>query len=136
LSGATMEKENMDVPGKILLVDDNEDLCRNLADILELKKYEVTVVYDGTQAIEAIKKGDFDVVLMDVKMPGISGIEALKIIKQINPDLNIIFITAFADDIFYKQGLKNGDVEVIQKPMDIDKFLDRIDTIVTKKKMR
>ncbi|MBU4252935.1 MAG: response regulator [Candidatus Omnitrophica bacterium] len=126
----------MHVRGKILLVDDNEDLCRNLADILKLKKYEVTVVYDGTRAIEAIKKRGFDVVLMDVKMPGISGIETLKIIKQINPDLSVIFITAFADDIFYKQGLKDGDVEVVQKPMDIDKFLDRINTIVTKKRIR
>ncbi len=125
----------MHVPGKILLVDDNADLCRNLADILKLKKHAVTVVYDGAQAIEAIKKRGFDLVLMDVKMPGISGIETLKIIKQIKPDLNIIFITAFADDIFYKQGLKDGEVEVIQKPMDIDKFLERINSIITKKRI-
>lgn len=108
---------------KILIVDDNKKLCKNLSDILEFKGYEVVMVYDGYQAIEAVKKGKFNVVLMDVRMPGINGVDTLKILKQIAPHMLIIMITAFADDIFYKEGLNSGEFEVIQKPIDINKLL-------------
>ncbi|MCK4520109.1 MAG: response regulator, partial [Candidatus Omnitrophica bacterium] len=73
-------------------------------------------------------------VLMDVKMPGISGIEILKILKQIREDIYVIMITAFADEIFYKQGLSEGDYEVIQKPVDIDKLLMRLKEFSVKRK--
>ncbi len=112
----------MSLKRKILIVDDNIELCTNLLDILELKGYEVTVVYEGVKAIEAIKNCKFNAVLMDVNMPGLSGIETLKILKQIAPQLVIIMITAYADDIFYREGLKSGDYMVIQKPIDIDKL--------------
>ncbi len=120
--------------GKILLVDDNEELCRNLSDILEFKGYEVNTVFDGSQAIENIKNNAYDVVVMDVKMPGLSGIETLKLAKQISPGLKVIMITAFADDFVYKTGFKTDELEIMQKPMDIDKFLARIEEIVSAKK--
>ncbi|MFH1191837.1 MAG: response regulator, partial [Candidatus Omnitrophota bacterium] len=81
---------------KILIVDDNKLLCHNLKDILELKGYQVICVYDGDQAIEAVKNDRFNVALMDVKMPGKNGIDTLKTLKQIAPELTVIFITAFA----------------------------------------
>ena len=118
---------------KILIVDDNELLCENLKDILELKGYEVVSVYDGHQAINAVKENNFKIVLMDIKMPGMSGIDTLKTLKQIAPELTVIFITAFADDIFYKEGLKSGDFEVITKPINIDKFLGRLEEVIKKR---
>ena len=114
---------------KILIVDDNEDLCRNLLDILELKEYDVDIVYNGANAIGAVKNEKFDVVLLDVNMPGLSGIDTLKILKQIEPHLAIIMITAYADDIFYKEGLKSSDYEIIQKPIDIDKLFSLLENI-------
>lgn len=118
---------------KILIVDDNEDLCKNIADILELKGYTVRTVYDGFQAIDAVKDDNFSIVLMDVKMPGLNGIDTLKILKQIAPVTAFIMITAFADDVFYKEGLKSGDFTVIQKPIDIDKVLVMIENVFRKK---
>ncbi len=120
----------MKLKTKILIVDDNKLICKNLKDILEFKGYHVTCVYDGHEAVKAVKEGDFKIALMDIKMPGMSGIDTLKILKQIAPGLTVIFITAFADDIFYKEGLKSGDFEVITKPIDIDKFLRRLEEIV------
>lgn len=114
---------------KILIVDDNEALCKNLSDILEFKGYEAMVVYDGSQAIEAVKNNKFKVILMDIKMPGINGMEALKVLKEIDPHLSVIMITAFADDILYKEELKNIEFEVIQKPIDVDKFLAILENI-------
>lgn len=120
---------------KILLVDDNEELCKNLSDILELKGYEVTTVFDGSQALENIKSNAYDLVVMDVKMPGLNGIETLKLAKQITPGLKVIMITAFADDFVYKIGLESNEMEIMQKPMDIDKFLTRIGEIISTKKI-
>jgi len=117
---------------KILIVDDNKLICKNLKDILEFKGYNVACVYDGHEAVKVVKEGDFKIALMDVKMPGMSGIDTLKSLKQIAPELTVIFITAFADDIFYKEGLKSGDFEVITKPIDIDKFLARLEEVMKK----
>ena len=109
---------------KILIVDDNEELCKNLSDILELKGYDVATAYDGYQALDAVKKDSFNIAIMDIKMPGMSGVDTLKILKQVAPGLTVILITAFADDTFYKEGLKNNiDYEVIQKPIDMDQLL-------------
>lgn len=118
---------------KILIVDDNVELCKNLSDILELKGYKVISAYDGHQAIKAVKKDNFNIVFMDVKMPGMNGIDTLKILRQIAPGLAVILITAFADDIFYKESLKSGDFEIIQKPIDIDKLLVILENIQGKK---
>lgn len=119
---------------KILIVDDNERLCSNLSDILSVKGYEVIVAFNGSQAINLVQEQKINVVLLDVKMPGISGIETLKILKQIRKDIVIIMITAFADEIFYKQGLSEGDYEVIQKPINIDKLLSRLEEFKVKRK--
>ncbi len=62
-----------------------------------------------------------------------SAIDTLKPLKQIAPKLTVIFITAFADNIFYKAGLKSGDSEVITKPIDIDKSLGRLEEAIKKR---
>jgi DNA-binding response OmpR family regulator len=123
----------MGLKAKILIVDDNKLLCNTLKDILEFKGYNVASVYDGHEAVKAVQEDDFKIALMDVKMPGMSGIDTLKSLKQIAPELTIIFVTAFANDIFYKEGLKNGDFEVITKPIDIDKFLVRLEEIIKRR---
>lgn len=114
---------------KILIVDDNKKLGKNLSDILEFKNCRTKVVYDGYEAVEAIKNGKFDIVLLDVKMPGMDGIETLKIIKKIAPKTGVIMITAFADDILYKEELKNVNLRIIEKPIDVDKLLGTIEEI-------
>jgi CheY-like chemotaxis protein len=101
-------------------VDDNERFCNNMVDILELKGYDIKGVYDGFQAIEAVKKQKYDIVLMDIKMPGMSGVETVKMLKGIIPDLNIIMITAFADDVLSKDEIINTNMKIMQKPIDID----------------
>ncbi len=111
------------IKNKILIVDDNEALCQNLSDILELEGYDTIGVYDGYQAIESIKKSKFDVVLLDFKMPGLSGLDTLKLLNQIIPNIVVIMITAFTEDIFYNTGLENTCYKVIQKPIDIDNLL-------------
>lgn len=108
---------------KILIVDDNKELCMNLSDILELKGCKAVIANDGYQAIEAVKDDNFNVVLLDIKMPGMNGVDVLKILRKIVPDLVIVMITAFADDISYKEDLKDMNLKIIEKPINIDKLL-------------
>lgn len=118
---------------KILIVDDNEELCHSLADILELKEYKVACVFDGFKAIETVKKDYFGIIILDIKMPGLSGIETLQFIEKITPKTPVIIITAFADDILYKEGLRNQKICVIRKPIDINLLFQEIENLVTDK---
>ncbi|MEW6087850.1 MAG: response regulator [bacterium] len=114
---------------KVLIVDDNERFCNNIVDILELKGYDISGVYDGYQAVEAVKKQKFDIVLMDIKMPGMNGVDTVKMLRTIDPDINIVMITAFADDSVYKDELKNSNLKIMQKPMDIDKLCTVLESL-------
>ncbi|MFH1287418.1 MAG: response regulator [bacterium] len=119
----------METKLKVLIVDDNERFCDNLGDILDLKGYDILGVHDGYQAIEAVKNQKFDIALLDIKMPGLNGVETVKILKDIAPDISVIMITAFTDDSVYKDELKNIDFKVMQKPMDIDKLCMMLENI-------
>jgi two-component system, NtrC family, response regulator HydG len=114
---------------KVLIVDDNIDLCRNIADILDFKGYEVTCVYDGSQAIDEYLKRSFDMVIMDVKMPGFNGLEVLKVLKQINPQVIVILITAFADDVLFKEDIESSRYTVFRKPIDVDKLINLLERL-------
>lgn len=117
----------------ILIVDDNEKFCQNLCDILEFKGYDAHMAYDGYHAIESINSKNFSIVIMDIKMPGINGLDTLKILKQLTPNTIFIMITAFADDIFYKDKFKNEEIKIVQKPIDMDKLLSLIGDSLKKK---
>ena len=114
---------------KVLVVDDNEKLRKNLLDILRLKGYEGLGAENGYQAIDAVKTHQLDVVLLDIKMPGINGVDTLKILREIVPDIMVIMITAFADDAFYKEKLKNINFKIIQKPIDMNKLCTLLEKI-------
>ncbi len=114
---------------KILVVDDNEKLCKNLLDIFQLRGYDALGVENGYQAIDAVKTHQFDVVLLDIKMPGINGVDTLKILREMVPDIMVIMVTAFADDAFYKEKLKNINFKIIQKPIDMNKLWTLLEKI-------
>ncbi|MCK4532607.1 response regulator [bacterium] len=114
---------------KALVVDDNEKLRKNLLDILQLKGYDALGAENGYQAIDAVKTHQFDVILLDIKMPGMNGVDTLKILREIVPDIMVIMITAFADDAFYKEKLKNINFKIIQKPIDMKKLWTLLEKI-------
>lgn len=112
---------------KILVVDDNEEFCENMKDILEVKDYEVEVVYDGFSAIEIVKQKKFDIILLDIKMPIMNGLETYKKIKKITPDTKVFMITAYAVEDLIKEALKEGAFGVLRKPIDFNKLFDLIE---------
>ncbi len=112
---------------KILVVDDNEDFCRNVNDILELKGYEVVSAYDGFKALELVKQDGFELVLMDIKMPVMDGVETFRKVKEIVPDTPVIMVTAYAVEDLIREALREGAYGSLKKPVDFDKLFRLIE---------
>jgi DNA-binding NtrC family response regulator len=111
---------------KVLVVDDNEEFCRNVTDILELKGYEVVSAYDGFKGLELVKENGFDMVLMDVKMPVMDGVETYRKVKEIAPNTPVIMVTAFAVEDLLREALQQGAYGSLKKPLDFDQLLELI----------
>jgi len=107
---------------KVLVVDDNEDFCRNVSDILKLKGYEVVTVYDGFNALELVKQDGFDIVLMDVKMPVMDGVATFKKMKEVAPHTQVIMVSAYAVEELIREALREGAFGTLRKPLDFDEL--------------
>ena len=111
---------------RILVVDDNEEFCQNVKDILELEGYLVLTAYDGSGAIELVRKEKPDLVLMDVKLPKIDGLTAFKKIREISPHTPVIMMTAYAEEVL-KDALREGAFGVLKKPLELDKLISYLE---------
>jgi len=108
---------------KILIADDDNELRANLSEILTGAGYQTTEASSGKEAIEKISAEDFDIMLLDLMMPGMSGIEALGEIRRISPKIRVIMITAFATVENAVTAIKNGASDYIAKPFRINELL-------------
>ncbi len=86
------------MPYKILIVDDEEPVRNLFKDLLAKEKHDIKLAPSAEEGLEYIEKDDFDIVLLDIKLPGISGVEALKLIKEKNPNQTVIMITGYGYD--------------------------------------
>jgi len=117
-------------PASVLLVDDNRTLCKTMSYILERKGYEVQIAGDGDAAIERVKEQAFDLILMDIKMPDLSGVETYRRIKDIRPDITVLMMTAYAVPDLVQAALREGAIAVIYKPFDMEDLLKKIGQLV------
>src|SRR4030042_1219234 len=117
---------------KILVVDDNEEFCQNLSDILESRGYEVSTANDGFKAIELVKESGFELVLMDVKMPRMDGVETFKRVKDISPQTAVVMVSAFTVENSIREALRDGAFGHIKKPIDFDQLFTIIESAVFK----
>lgn len=105
---------------RILVVDDEVETCNVLKDFLVLKGYEAHVALNGEDAIKMVKEVRPHIVLLDIMMPGMGGIETLKEIKKVDSRVGVVMITAVADEEIAKRTLELGAYDYITKPMDLD----------------
>lgn len=108
---------------RILVIDDERSIRNTLKEILEFEKYQVELAEDGFKALEMIKTTDFDVVLCDIKMPGIDGIEVLQKIEEIKPDTPVIMISGHGNIDTAVESIKKGAFDFIEKPLDLNRLL-------------
>jgi len=107
----------------ILIVDDEPDICWALTMSLGDEDYQVTHVSRGEEAIAAVEKGEVDVAIIDVKLPGKNGLEISGMLKQLAPKLKILMISGYhyEDDQPIQEGLKRGNcLGFISKPFELD----------------
>jgi DNA-binding NtrC family response regulator len=111
----------------ILIVDDDKAIRESLYNLLSDKGYETYAVEDGYQAIEAARQKEWDIAMVDLKMPDIDGIEVLKEITRISPITRVIIITGYATVESAVQAMKQGAVDYISKPFTVDELLIRLE---------
>jgi two-component system response regulator HydG len=112
----------------ILVVDDIKSIRLTLGGILEDEGYNVVLAENGYQAIEAAKRTPFDLVFMDIKMPGINGVQTFREIKKINPEAVVVMMTAYSVEDLIRESLEEGAYAVVYKPFDIDDIVSVIDS--------
>ncbi len=118
----------------VLIVDDDPNIGETLVDILEASGYEARFATSGAEALSLFKKKKFDAVLLDIRMPGMDGVETLRRIKEHHPTTTVVMITAFAEDKLVDKAKVEGALHVLSKPLDIDKitsFLEKLEVLKT-----
>lgn len=108
---------------KILVIDDERSIRNTLKDILEYEKYEVELAEDGNKGLEKVKGAEFDIVLCDIKMPGMDGIEVLEKLSGIAPDTPVVMISGHGNIDTAVESIKKGAFDYIEKPLDLNRLL-------------
>ncbi len=119
---------------KVLLVDDEPDFLEAMAARMSVRGLEVTTTTSTIDALGMVESGHFDVIVMDLMMPEMAGLEALKALKDLKPELQIILLTGYATREIETAALKLGAVDLIEKPADIERLLEKIKEAQSKKK--
>ncbi len=119
------------MPEKILIVDDEPDMLKLLSMIIREKTpYEVTTTNNPLEALELAKKDSFDLVIADLKMPGLDGIELLDAVKRVDQDIPFIIITAYSTVEAASEAMKKGGFDFITKPFRKEQILFTIDKAI------
>jgi DNA-binding NtrC family response regulator len=111
---------------RILLVDDEKDFVEALAERLKNRDFDVTTAFAGEEALEKLKEYNFDVAIVDVKMPGIDGIETLREIKKIKPLTEVLMLTGHGTVETAIEGMKHGAYDFLVKPCEMNTLLEKI----------
>ena len=121
---------------KVLIVDDEERFRTTMAKLLTVNGLEVTAVGSGKDALEELKAKPYDVITLDIRMPGMSGLEALAEIKKVNPGIEVIILTGHASVDTAVEIMKLGGYEYLLKPTSTEELMNKIDSAYERKLTR
>jgi two-component system response regulator (stage 0 sporulation protein F) len=111
---------------KILLVDDEKEFVKSLAERLSIRDLGPDVAYNGEQALSFVQVQEPDVMVLDLRMPGISGMEVLSQIRKNHPDIQVIILTGHGSKHHEDQALRLGAFDYLEKPVDIDELVRKM----------
>ena len=122
----TVKESRLDESIRLLLVDDEEGFVRVVANRLRKRNCVVTETFSGSEAIQALRKEDFDAAVLDLKMEGMDGIEVLKIFKKMVPELPVIMLTGHGSAQAAKEGMALGAFDYLTKPCEMEELIAKI----------
>ncbi|MFZ2039252.1 MAG: response regulator [Desulfobacterales bacterium] len=111
---------------RLLIVDDEKNYVDVLANRLQRRKLKVTKAYSGSEGIQLLRRSDFDVAVLDLKMEDMDGIEVLRIFRKMAPDLAVIMLTGHGSATAALQGMQEGAFDYLTKPCELDELLEKI----------
>lgn len=111
---------------KILMIDDEKEFLDTISERMKLRGVEVKTCTSTTSALEEISREDFDAIFLDLNMPGIDGIESLKLIKEKKPELQVILLTGYATLEKGVEAMKLGAMDFLEKPADINVLKEKV----------
>jgi DNA-binding NtrC family response regulator len=120
----------------VLIVDDEDRFRSTMRKLLTAEGLEASTCGSATQALDELKKNHYDVVILDVRMPEMSGVEALPKIKEIDPDIEVIVLTGHASVETAKSIIRNGAYDYLLKPYSIETLLEKIENAYDRKMAR
>ena len=113
-------------PIRLLIVDDEVGFVNILTKRLSRRNMEVTSAYTGTEAIQTLRKQDFDVAVLDLKMEEMDGIEVLKIFKKMDPKMVVIMLTGHGSEQAAREGIEFGAFDYLTKPCELEELMAKI----------
>ena len=116
---------------KVLLVDDERGFVDVISKRMTKRNIDVTKAYSGREALQALRRTDFDAAVLDLKMEDMDGIEILKIFKNIVPDLPVIMLTGHGSEEAARDGIGLGASDYLTKPCDFEELIEKIKNIVS-----
>ena len=119
----------------ILIVDDEKNIRMTLSQSLESLGVETDTAGNGEEALAKLKEKDFGLILLDIRMPGMDGMEVLRQVREIRPDIRIIMITAYGTIESAVEAIKLGAVDFLQKPFDPDEIRDLVSRVMDRDKL-
>jgi CheY-like chemotaxis protein len=115
-------KRSAKLPSRVLLVDDEQEFVQTLSERLQLRGIGSAVAFDGQSALHLVNEDEPEVMILDLKMPGIDGMDLLQRVKSIRPEIEIIILTGHGNNKDREKSLQLGAFAYMQKPVDIDQL--------------
>jgi len=114
---------------RILVIDDDRDHAESIVDILSMRGYTVEAAFSGEAGVKVFRNSDFDIIFMDVKLPGMNGVETFFEFKKIRPGAKVMMMTGYSVEQLISQAIENGAIGVLRKPFAITELLQTLDDI-------
>ncbi len=109
---------------RVLIVDDNHELAENIAELLADEGYETSVAFSSEQALELARKHNYNLVLADIRMPGMNGVELIEVLGKLNPEATFLLMTAYTSDKTLAKAMRSGVEAILPKPLAVERLLE------------
>ena len=118
---------------RIMVIEDDEEMRSLLKDFFEEEGFETDSVSNGVDALQKLAKDHFDLIITDIRMPGLTGLDILPVVKRLQPKASVIVITAFGNEELYRRSSERGATAYLEKPIHFNKLKELIHEMVPPK---